>query len=230
MATRNQVLGWSARFIVCLVALVAFSTPATSQAELLDYSGYAMDGYSGSLSTSGSFFSHTVEVTFQYAVFTAEKFYTAFGASAPSGYTQNVYAYQFVSEVGSNIGISLVTVGLGSGNDATTINEYVDSDNDTAATNYYLNPQPPADPPYTSAVWSYSSSNIPIGGKSRILLFQSPHTPVWDVNTTVKGGMATASGHIPTPGAVPEPMTLASLAVAGLLFISFRRLRQTLFH
>lgn len=225
MAARMLALGRSSSYLVCLIVAVAFLTPATSRAELLDYSEHAMPTFFGEYPAQAGL----LKVTIQYAVFTADNFYEALGTQLPDpdpDYTKYVYAYQIVNGTSSNNQtVSYISVGLGLGNGASGAVQY--DDGGTYTPDFFLNSK--AGPPYVSLIGNYGSP-IPVSGKSQILLFESPHSPIWTVKTTVKGvGLTKVEVYVPTPGSVPEPMTLASLAVAGLLLATSRRLRRSLF-
>jgi len=202
-----------------------FSIPAILHAELLNYFGSAMSGWHNTVAVSGGVGSSLVNATVEYAVYSPGVFDQVFGGGDPSHGTQYVYCYQVFDASTSKKAVSKYNVGLGTGiigARAMGIGElsdpYVPSKPGTASNTSVL---VYANPLYTSATWTLSSPNIPIGGKSDILFFASPAAPNLEPST-VYGGASVASGSVASP--IPEPSTLLSLMIAAGFYIFVRRI------
>jgi hypothetical protein len=207
---RLQVIGMGVALLLTLLM------PAVSRAELINYFGNAMPGWSGTLPLSGS---SLPTVAVEYAVFAPGSFNVAFGGGDPSGGTQFVYAYQLLNNAASPRAVTKFTVGLDPGAAPSGIMEMNDPNLPAGVGTSVVPALAPTMSPYTSAVWTFNT--IGIGAKSEILLFTSPWDPKW-LSGTVKGTSAIGeSGNVPSP--VPEPGTLLGLAIAGVLFILGRR-------
>jgi hypothetical protein len=206
-------------FVVLLISMA----PAVSEAELINYFGTALPGWSGvtQLAAAGA-----PDVNVDYAVYPPDAFDATFGGGDPSNGSKYVYAYQLVTEQANLEPITLFTVGLDPGAGAAAIGEIADpqepgASGATVATSFAF---AGAAPNYTSAVWNYNGTSIPASGEGEILIYTSPYTPTW-ITATIKGTSALPeTGMAPSP--VPEPGTLLGLAVAGLSFVFARFVRS----
>lgn len=214
-----------------LAVLLVLLVPAVSSAELMNY--FANATWSGSVVMKTS--QQAAIGSIQYAVYTRAAFDTTFGSSVldPNNNDPRVYVYQIFNTAGSTKGIKTFTVGLdvpSAGRIIKEINDPVGAAG-TASRSCGLS---------TSAAWDYSSSppntTIPVGGKSKILLFTSVYDPKWIhnaqlVNTSYAAGSPIEPNHLPSPDltlTVPEPASLISLIMAGG-FLIFVRPRRSIF-
>jgi hypothetical protein len=202
--------------------LLVLSTPAISHAELISYFSSALEGWSGTLSLSGT--SSQPKVDIQYAIYGPGVFNDVFGSGDPSDGEMYVYCYQLINKSTTKT-ITYFTIGLDT-NSATGQGEMNDpiTPIGTPAVSYWI---AESSSQYTSAVWSYSGGAIPTytnGGKSKILFYASSHAPSQYETSSVMSGIYGISGLLPTPA--PEPSALISLfglLSAGGLYVLVRR-------
>jgi hypothetical protein len=216
---------------VALAGLALLLTPAVSRAGLIDFFDYAMHGSSGAISWPDTTWLHESDkpdVNLYYAVFTMAAFEEYFQCDLP-GTDPYVYAYQMVNATTSPQAISQLSVGLYSGATVAGVGQVDDpigAVGTVAKTARFSTG-------YASADWFYSTNGgyqlIPVGGKSKILIFTSSHSPADGKLATVKGTTANGeAGEVATPSSVPEPSSLLFLTIAGFAFVLFGRFRSIL--
>ncbi len=186
-----------------------------------------MSGCTGNITvTDGLTGSTLLTARVEYAVYSSDVFHGLFGVVVPSN--EYVYCYQAFdfSSPTSKKAITKFNVGLGTpgvGALVTGIGEFNDASGPagTASTSRNF---VGAGPLYTSATWSYSSTNIALGGNSATLFFASPEPPTVEP-VTVSSGAYAASGSVASPSTpVPEPPVLLSLMIASGFYIFVRRI------
>jgi hypothetical protein len=184
----------------------------------------AYRGDTGTLtSTLGAF---SISMDLQYAVYAPGKFNLSFGPGAdPSGGTQYVYAYQFYNAGSAGAFVfSGVSVNLLLGNQAANIEALP-----LSFGNYGQLPVSAsfASSPPTSARWSYTTANLPVGGQTQILLFTSPHGPTRSTAQATGGlGVTTDGSHlVPTP--IPEPHA-SVIIVSGVMVLGGAAVRRAI--
>ncbi len=191
----------------------------------------ALPGYEGDTGTiTATAGSLSISMDIQYAVFAPGQFDLSFGAGAdPSGGTQYVYAYQFYNQgtpPGGRV-FSGVSVGLVLGNNAANIEALPLGFGNFGQlpTSVSFGGSPPS-----SARWNYTTSTLPLGAQTQILLFTSPHGPTRSTAQATGGlGVTTDLNHlVPTP--VPEPDTwmLVGSSVGALLLARALRRKPAL--
>jgi hypothetical protein len=210
-----------------IAILASVFLPTNSQAELTSYFGSALlkeDGQTRWAGTTSLFDSTSVpDVDVYYAVYDRATFITLFG-SVLSNNDAYVYTYQLDNDDLSPQAIGKFTVGLYAGALASAQAELNDPQygiGSPASLVYFATGN-------TSAIWNYSGTKkILAGGKSKILLFTSPHGPVDGKTCSVSAPSAVGeSGPVPTPSSVPEPSMLIMLLIINLCFVAFRPLRS----
>lgn len=195
----------SIQLLVAFLALLAIAIP-TAQAGILNGNANAYSGVTGSVPfNNGVGLSGSID----YAVFTAADFNTSF---AGLGYVPGdalVYTYQ-VNVIGS-LGVSAEIVGVS--NPANTIGTFNIGGQNASSASFTPN-----------ARWLFSPE-IPTGTSSWGLAFSSPNLPIVGASLTVDGGTQALVAGVPTPGpiGVPEPASMALLAVGGILWTLRRR-------
>jgi hypothetical protein len=198
---------WLPLFLVLLL-------PTTSRAELIDYFGTALSGWSGSVHLNDS---GRPDVLVDYAVYARADFNAAFGDIASTNHDPYVYTYQLRNGATSPV-IKKFTVGFIPGNVMSSdqiITEISDPELPGGVATSLTPAFAPSSAPYTSAAWTFNNT-IGAGAKSEILLFTSPVLPLWQP-CTVQGAILGESGNVPSP--VPEPVGLITLLIASALFI-----------
>ena len=194
--------------VTLTMALVLVASVGTLQAGPLPFDPNALAGYKGDTGTlTTTLGGLSISMDLQYAVYAPGAFDLSFGAGAdPSAGSQYVYAYQFYNTgtvAAGGFAFSGVSVNLLLGNQAANIEALP-----LTYGNYGQLPVSAsfAGLPPTSARWSYTTANLPLGAQSQILLFTSPHGPTRSTAQATGGlGVTTDENHlVPTP--VPEPL------------------------
>jgi len=139
----------------------------------------------------------------------------------PSGGAHYVYAYQVFNDLLGNVPVSSFSVGL----DPTANVASIGSDAGSGTTPGGTAPTASAfsGTPPTSAVWYFFLNTIdppPANEYSKVLLFTSPYGPQWAPATVMNGGLGNTQD-MPSP--IPEPATLAFLALGGVGLLARRR-------
>ena len=162
--------------------------------------------------------------TIDYVVMTAANFAANFPTAgtpasgttlSPSGYTAGddlVYLYQVNNAGGFSVSAQIV----GIDNPANTIGEFRETASDIESSLYGFDIG-------GNAIWNFSVPFIAGGQSSTILAFSSPNVPEFGASITVNGGTLAFSS-VPTPSAtpIPEPASIAMLAL-GTMFVATRR-------
>jgi hypothetical protein len=205
---------------------VGLAVPAS--AGVLETGTGAMPGWFGetTITDGGMYFSAGVE----FAVYMPGVFDTVFGSGAdPSGGTEVVYAYQFFNYTpASGAPLVKVTVGLDANEPFT--GSPLANVGFLAGTGTF-SPSPTSGAlaaDLFSVRWDFLSPNmITVGQSSDILIYTCPTLPEWGnvAAQNAYGLQQTVLGSVPNPSLsyVPEPGTLALLAIGGLAALRRRR-------
>ncbi len=160
---------------------------------------------------TGLFTGATIDVDVEYAVYQPGDY----GGSGtdPSDGTEYVYAYQIFNDLAGNEPVSSFSVGLDAGADPDDIGSDAGSGTTggTVPSASAFSGSPP-----TSAVWYFYLNTIdptPTNEYSEVLLFTSPYGPQWAPGSLLDSGLSDKHD-LPSP--IPEPATLALMALGGL--------------
>jgi hypothetical protein len=217
---------------ICAAIAILFvcSVPTISRAELTSFFGDALAGSSGTMSWPGTTWIHDAglpDVNVYYAIFALSTFEKKFNCDLAST-DPYVYTYQLDNADDSPQAIIKFTVGLYANAmvAGTTVAEVDDPLNGAGSPASSKGLTTGA----TSVYWNFSSTKkILAGGKSKILLFTSPHSPTDGKTCSVTGTTSIGeTGPIPSPSSVPEPSTLLLLAIGGLGLALLRPTRSML--
>ncbi len=205
--------------------VVIFACTSAAMGSLLPSDSNAMPGWKGDQNfyfQLGGGHPNTLDVNVDYAVYAPGKFDSTFGTADPSNGTQYVYAYQFFDVLPGTVGVTAFSVGQEPGALSQDIGSVLAPDNSggTPYSNAAFNPG--GNP--TSAIWSFSSPNVPVGGNSSVLIYTSPYGPGMQSSSVQGAAALIASASLPSP--VPEPATGALLAIAATFLLSVRFYRR----
>jgi hypothetical protein len=247
MATRNKAARpyHGGLFLIALtltVSALSFSIPAHATL-ITEDTANAMPGWYATLPvqfteelTSGNVF---VDASVDYAVYAPGDFNLSFPGKDPSNGLQYVYRYQLHNASDSGDFLKKLSVGLV---DITSAQGWFCTWVDPGPIYPDGGVVPPTigfvGTPPTSVNWAYKTSSgfITAGHDSKMLIFTSPFPPTYASATITSrntvGWYVDDQGHqfnwwrgeLPSP--VPEPATLISLFVAGVVFSGYCVLRR----
>jgi hypothetical protein len=160
----------------------------------------------------------TLDVDVEYAVYAPGKY--GLSGTDPSVGTQFVYAYQVFNDLLGDVPVSSFSVGLDPTANVANIGFDAGSGTlvGTAPTASAFSGVPP-----TSAVWYFYLNTIdppPANEYSTVLLFTSPYGPKWAPGSLLDAGLSDKQ-NLPSP--IPEPATLALMALGGVGLLARRR-------
>jgi len=156
----------------------------------------------------------TLRVDVEYAVY--EPGHYGLSGADPSVGTQFVYAYQIFNDLAGNVPVSTFSVGLDPAANVANIGFDAGSGTTPGGTT----PSSSAfngGPPPTSAVWGFP---LDPPKYSTVLLFTSPYGPQWAPGSLLDSGLSDKQ-NLPSP--MPEPASLALMALGGVGLLARRR-------
>jgi hypothetical protein len=168
----------------------------------------------------------------EYAVYTKAAFAESFPAIDPSGGAayEYVYTYQLFNDaaIGSSSYLRALNVGLEGNEQAAHVSEFSVAGAASPRIATAINP------PVTSAVWNYTTTNRILAQEtSNILLFVSPYAPEWDncvitSTSSINRYQFLAANDSGVPSPVPEPATMVGVLIAGGMLLFVRKFRSAL--
>jgi len=207
--------------MVVVACLAMFSSPAW--AGMLADDPNAWPGWHGTITTSHTYNGVYLEVDLDYAVFNIGDY----PGLDPSGGTEAVYAYQVTNVAASTVGVTVLSVGLLTGDDSGNIG----SDVTAGAPGVPGGVVPDISAiGSSSALWAFgwlSGPEIAPGQHSATLLFTSPKIPMRNSATLTDGGLPLPGGDVASPSLVtiPEPATMSLLGIGMVGLLAKRRRR-----
>jgi hypothetical protein len=195
-----------------LCGLFAVSGLANAANIPLDSDPIALADYSGLISVSQRQGSHRYSFDIAYAVYDTAV-YSANGRFDPSGgQDKYIYAYQFFSSINSNTDTKTFTIAIPDG--VTVANITYDT---TVGVPSGIMPHLENILP-NSAIWKFDNDPISPGEHSVVLLFTSSFAPAFNGAASDSGnGHAINGVSVVAPSSVPEPATIAILALGSVL-------------
>ena len=194
--------------IACLVGMAS-----QAQAGVLNGHALTFDGWTGTSAYSSGSLTGTID----FAVFTSADFDTAFPGLYTTTADELVYAYQVLNTGTDFVSQEIVAQTNSSAHD---IGSFLDTAGEIA-------PSLETDNTPFSMDWAFNSPNIVQNEDSYILVYSSPNLPIDGASLTFNGGGFGVSD-VPMPGDVPipEPATMALLAM-GAALLGGRRRRES---
>jgi hypothetical protein len=223
-----------------ILSIAILSLPTVAWGGLISGDTYAIDGWHGTLQWTGTTNPaypplKSLYANIDYAVYAPGDFAKTFtGWTDPSDGDQYVYAYQLFNDAhtpaSDDAAIRTFSMGIHSGEQIADV--YYGTIDDAGTT---LDKTPTSwvwsgTPTATSIIGSFntSSNRITVGTRSVILYFTSEYGPTWDHTNMIGYPYACTdqANQFYLPAPVPEPGTLAILAIAGIAYFFSRRWRS----
>ena len=200
--------------LVVTVMAVLLALSGTAAAAPLVSDPNAMPVWQGTQQFNDTWGGATLQVDVEYAVYAPGKY--GLSGTDPTGGTQFVYAYQIFNDLAGNVPVSTFSVGLDPAANVANIGFDAGSGTTpggTAPSSSAFN----GGPPPTSAVWGFP---LDPPKYSTVLLFTSPYGPQWAPGSLLDSGLSDKQ-NLPSP--MPEPASLALMALGGVGLLARRR-------
>ena len=199
--------------LVVTVMAVLLALSGTAGAAPLVSDPNAMPVWQGTQQFNDTWGGATLQVDVEYAVYAPGNYSII---ADPSGGTEFVYAYQIFNDLAGNVPVSTFSVGLDPAANVANIGFDAGSGTTPGGTT----PSSSAfngGPPPTSAVWGFP---LDPPKYSTVLLFTSPYGPQWAPGSLLDSGLSDKQ-NLPSP--MPEPASLALMALGGVGLLARRR-------